>query len=90
MPQVTLSIPQAKYAFFMKVLESYPFVRKVEEKKPKEAKPAANSADEEEDDYVPRTREQLLADLKESFEEVREVEAGRKQPTLLKDFLNEL
>ena len=82
MPQITLDIPQSKYAFFMELLKSFSFIKKV--------KVNENAGNEGPDDFPPRTKEKLAADFKEALEDVKErLATGRKGKTL-EEVLNEL
>jgi hypothetical protein len=77
MKQITLSIPDREYTFFMKVIKAFSFVKIEKTKTVKE--------------FVP-TPEQLewVEGLKSALEEVEEHQQGRKQLKTLDELINEL
>jgi hypothetical protein len=77
MKQITLSIPDREFTFFMKVIKAFSFVKIEKTKTVKE--------------FVP-TPEQLewVEGLKSALEEVEEHQQGRKQLKTLDELINEL
>jgi hypothetical protein len=69
MKQVTLKIPDSKYAFFLELVDNLGFVQ-LEEKGD--------------------SKEEIIANLKEGFKEMKLYKEGKLKGTPLKDFLDEL
>lgn len=86
MPQITLDIPQSKYAFFMELLESFSFIKKVKVKDQKKIK----AQEDDENDFIPRTKEQIKADLIGAFKEAEEIIAGTKKGRPAQALIDEL
>ena len=77
MKQITLSVPDREYAFFIKVIKAFNFVKIEKTKTVKE--------------FVP-TPEQLewVEGLKSALEEVEEHQQGKKKLQSAREFLREL
>jgi hypothetical protein len=78
MRQVTLTIPDAEYAFFMKLVKSLRFV-KVDETKPGRL----------EDQLTPE-QQKTWKNIKQGFEEYKSVEQGKETSRPINELLNEL
>lgn len=83
--EIALNIPDSKFAHFMELLRAAPYVKKL-----RKFTDISLNKPEENDDFVPQTKEEMLADLKEAFEEVREIEAGRKRAKPVQELIDEL
>ncbi len=75
MKQVTLHIPNNKYPLFIEFAKSIDFIKKIEE--------------EEEVEEV-RSKEQILAGLKQAIKEVNLITKGKLKGTNARDLINEL
>lgn len=75
---ITLNIPDNEIAYFLQLIKNHKFIKIV---KKEEA---------EEDAYVPRTTEQLEADLREAFTEIKLYRQGKVQLRDAREALNEL
>ena len=67
----------------MELVKSLSFVKNVKEQK-------SGLAEDDVDEYTPRTKEELLADFKAALEEVKLIQDGKKKGKSLEEFLNEL
>ena len=77
MKQVTINIPENKFAFFMKLMKSLNFVKVVE---------PAKTAEEQ---LTPGQRE-TWENIKQGFVEMRMIEEGKLESRPIEDLLNEL
>ena len=64
MPTLTITVNQKRYGFVKELLQNLKGVK-------------VNDTPAEADDYVPQTKEQILAGLKESVEELKLIKAGK-------------
>ena len=87
MATFTLEVPDSEVSFFTKLIDSLRFVRRVDDNP---AKPAREKADEPEEEYRPKTKEEVIADIREAWDELIEVRAGRKEARLASEVLEEL
>ncbi|MEO8149272.1 MAG: hypothetical protein ABI723_16625 [Bacteroidia bacterium] len=74
MKQVTLQIPDKKYPFFMELIKSLDFVKKVRAK---------------EEDREP-TKEEILDGIKQAVNDVNLIKSGKLKAKPLNQFLDEL
>lgn len=77
MKQVTINVPENKFAFFMKLMKSLNFVKVVE---------PAKSAEEQ---LTPGQRE-IWKNVKQGFVELKMVEEGKLKDRPLQELLDEL
>ena len=78
---ITVHIDEDAYEGTVSQISKLPGVRAVEEDA---EKPAGG------EDVPPYTKAELVADLKEAFREIREIEAGRSKARPIKELLDEL
>jgi hypothetical protein len=75
--EITLKVQNKHYHFFLELIQKFTFVEIVKK-------------EEEIDTYVPRTNEELKADLREAFAEVKLYKEGKIQLRDAREALNEL
>jgi hypothetical protein len=81
--QLLLDIREDKAGFVLELLSNLPFVKTREVKEP-------NIVAEPQEEYVPRTEEEILAGLREALDEVKLHKEGKIKLRPLKDVLDEL
>lgn len=74
MKQLVLNIPDSEYNFFMKVIENFNFIKVAKEK----------------DIIVNKKKEEIIADFKQSIEEVQLHQKGKIKLKSLDELINEL
>ena len=72
---ITLNIPENELSYFLQLIKNHKFIKIVEK---------------ENDDFVPRSAEQIDADLREAFTEVKLYRQGKIQLRDAREALNEL
>lgn len=86
MQVVTLRIPDRNYPGFLKIIEGLEYVERVKEPAVK----PSHQAEEPSDDYRPKTKEEIKADIREAWDELIEVRAGRKEARPAREVLEEI
>ena len=76
MERITLDIQSKYFQFFLDLIQNFKFVKIVKEV--------------ESDEFVPRTTEQLEADLRGAMQQVKLARAGKIKLKSLKEVLDEL
>jgi hypothetical protein len=76
MKQVTLNIPENQFPFFMKLVRSLNFVQVAE---------PTNL-----EDQLSSTQKETWSNIKTGFEELKEVEKGKRKARPVQELLNEL
>ncbi len=80
MKQITLLIPDSNYIFFMELVKSLPFVKKIE------------AADEiqKKSEFPAESKSKLMKDLTEAMSEVKHHKQGKIKLRTAEQLLNEL
>ena len=90
MATFTLEVPDSEVSFFTKLIDSLRFVRRVDETQVEKPANPARQTDEPEEEYRPKTKEEIIADIREAWDELIELRAGRMEAPLLSDVIKEL